>query len=284
MIWQLLIITSILLGAVATLLQRILLKEQRSDPITYSILFELFIGLTFGIIGIFTSQFSFSNLKPLVINLIIMGFFYAIGNIFVFHSLKLTEASKYTILNSSRVFFTILASSFILKESLNFKQIIGVFLIILAIIISNYQKKILKIGRGEILAILAAILFGFEVTNDRILLKTLPLYSFLFLAYICPAIVTSFMYPKSFFKMKLYFKKNIIDKLLLLVIFYGGSAILFFQALKITDNSSLFAGIYQTQTVITVILATIFLSERTRLLNKLISALICVIGSIILIA
>lgn len=86
--WQILIGVSVIFFAISTLLQRLLLKEDNSDPIAYSIFFQILIGVLIGGVGFLVADMALPDLKPLLPNLIIAIIFYALANIFVFNSLK----------------------------------------------------------------------------------------------------------------------------------------------------------------------------------------------------
>ncbi len=125
MSWQLLVGISVLTYSVSILLQRVLLKENKSDPIAYSIVFQIITGLIVGVFALFRG-FSIPNLLPILPNLILMIFLYGVGNIFVFKALKNLEASDFTIIFASRTLWTIIAAIIFLKERADlFKKLIG---------------------------------------------------------------------------------------------------------------------------------------------------------------
>ena len=73
------------------------------------------------------------NLQPILFNFVLMIVLYSAENIFLFKALKKLEASKFTIIFSSRALFTVLVSSILLGEFLNIGQWVGAILILLGI-------------------------------------------------------------------------------------------------------------------------------------------------------
>jgi len=103
MIWQPLVLISVLSYSVSVLLERVLLKNEKSDPIAYSVVFQLVVGLIVLAYALIKG-FSVPNLYPILPNLILMTFLYGVGNILIFNSLKVGEASEFTIVFATGVF------------------------------------------------------------------------------------------------------------------------------------------------------------------------------------
>lgn len=283
MSWQLLILISVTLYSVSVLLQRVILKENESQPVAYSMFFQLLVGIVIGIIGFVFADMSLpSNLGPLFWNLLLMVFLYAFSNVFIFKSLKQTEASRFTIAFATRAFFTILASSFLLKEFLNGPQLLGSLLIFSGVILVNLKSSGFKLDKGTILALMGAITFGIANTNDRYLLQTFNIYPYTTLAFIAPFLLLTFIYPKELRHIKLFLGKNVLKRVLLLSVVYALSAISFFAALQAANNSSQVATANLTSVIITVVLSAIILKEKGDLLKKLAGALLSFIGLLLL--
>lgn len=284
MSWQILIFLSIIFGSICTLLQRVLLKDEASDEKTYSVFFQLLTGLMIGGFGLFFADMSFpSDLKPLIIGFIVMIALYAFGNVFVFKALKIMEASRLTIIFSSRAFFTFLASYLVLGEMLTIKQIIGALLIVGGVILVNIKSAKLNFDKREIVALLASACFGFAVSNDSFMLKTFNIYPYVFLAFVTPALFTLAFNPYILKKMTVFFNKDIFIKMLLLCVLYAVQAILFFTALQVSNNASRIASISITSVIVTVIMAIIFLKEKQNIAEKICGSVLSLIGLFLLI-
>lgn len=278
MTWQLLIIISVVFNSISVLLQRVLLKEETSDPLAFSIIFQLLTGVLIGLFGYSIGQMRFPNITGLITNLILMTFFYAVGNLFVFKALKHTEASKFIIIFSSRALFSVIASSIILKEFLTAKHWLGAVLILSGVLLINFTKKSISFGKKEIFALFAAISFGLANTNDRFLLGSFNVYPYVFLAFIVPALFLFFVRPQAISQMKVFKSRKVFGKMILLCVFYAISAITFFSALQMASNSSRVVVANLVVVVITVILSIIFLKERDAIGRKILGSISSFIG------
>jgi len=192
--WQILIILSVICYSISVLLQRILVREKDSDPVAYASFFQLLTGLMIGIFGYLFTTMKYPDFKPLILNFLIMIVLYALGNIFVFKALKRTEASKFSVIFSSRAIFAILAFSLLMKESLTVSQWIGTLLILSAAVIVSLEKRKIKFSFKEIYSLLAAMFFGFSVVNDRFLLGHFDVFPYSFLAFVLPALSVLFCF------------------------------------------------------------------------------------------
>jgi transporter family protein len=282
MSWEILICLTVILYSISVLLQRIILKETDSNPILSSIIFQLLTGFFLTSIGLFLGKITLPPLQPLLINLFLMICFYGSSSIFLFKALKQSEASQVTIIFATRALFTILASSLLLNEGLTGKQFIGVLLIIAGIISVHLKSTKLSFGKGDLFAILAAIGFGFANTNDRFLLHHFTIYTYMSLAFIGPAILTSALYYKELKHISLFFRQSILQKMILLSFLYGISSITFFGALQLSPNSSQVAAINISSVIVIVLLSIILLKERGNIYKKIFGACLTFIGLLLL--
>ena len=151
--WQILIILSVICYSVSVLLQRILVTEKGSDPVAYASFSQLLTGLMIGIFGYLFTSMKYPDFKPLILNFLLMIVLYALGNIFVFKALKKTEASKFSVIFSSRAIIAVLAFSLLMKETLTVSQWIGTLLILSAAVIVSLETKKIKFSFKEIYAL-----------------------------------------------------------------------------------------------------------------------------------
>lgn len=278
--WQILLATSVVTYSISVLLQRVLLKNDKSDPVAYSIVFQLLTGILIGIYAVFNG-FTTPNLVPLIPNLILMTILYGAGNVFIFSALKMIDASEFTIVFASRALWTIIGAMIFLKESFSAQQALGTILIISSVVLVSWKKQKFSFSKGFIFSVLAALSFGLAFTNDAFIVNNFDVPSYLTIAFILPSLVVWAIYPKSTAKMKPLFERKTLLKLGLLGLFYAVSAITIFLAYQIGKNASQIAPLNQTATIITVVLSVIFLKERTDLLRKLLGAIISFAGVIL---
>lgn len=274
--WQGFILISVTLYSISVILQKKILRDEENNPVAFSIFFQILTGMVIFVIGLLTSEMGFpSNLSSLLGNLILMMILYGLSNVLIFKSLKETEASKFTIIFSTRTFFTVLASSIFLGEMLNGRQFLGTLLIFLSVIIITLKSKKISITRGDFMALFAAAGFGFAITNDRFLIQNFILYSYLSISFIAPGIFTAMIYPKDAMEIKKLLKFEPLKRIGVLSVIYAFSAITFFAGLKMSSNSSQVASVNMTSVIVTVFLSIILLKERDNLAKKILAVFIC---------
>ena len=282
MTWQLLVILSLISYSISVLLQRVLVKEKGSDPIAYSSFFQLLTGLIIGAFGYLFTSMRYPDLRPIILNFILMVVLYGFGNLFVFKALKNTEASKFSVIFSSRAIFAVLGFSLLLGETLTISQWVGTFLVLCAAVMVSLDLKRVKFSIREAYAFLAAMFFGFAVINDRILLRHFDVFPYSFLAFVLPAISVMAFYPRSVKNMKAFLTRKTLINMVILSLFYATSAIMFFFALQISQNSSQVISLNSLGVVVTVILAIIFLKERKRMIWKIIGSILGFLGLLLI--
>lgn len=279
--WGILLTISIISYSISVLLQRILLRNDKSDPITYSIAFQLLTGILIGIYAV-TRGFTTPNLIPLFPNLILRFILYSGSNIFIFSALKIIDASEFTIVFASRALWAIIGAIIFLKESFSSQQALGTLLIILSVIIVSWKKQKFTFNKGFVFSVLAAAFIGLAFTNDAFIVQNFDVPSYLTIAFIIPALAVWIIYPKSAMKIRPLFEKQTLLKLGLLSFFSAISTITFFLAYQVGKNASQIATLNQIATIVIVVLSVIFLRERSDLLRKLLGAVISFVGVILI--
>ena len=282
MTWQILVILSLISYSISVLLQRVLVKEKGSDPIAYASFFQLLAGLIIGAFGYLFTSMRYPDLRPIILNLILMVVLYGFGNLFVFKALKNTEASKFSVIFSSRAIFAVIGFSLLLGETLTISQWVGTLLILCAAVIVSLDLKRVKFSIKETYAFLPAVFFGFAVVNDRILLRYFDVFPYSFLGFVLPAITVMAFYPRSVKNMKVFLTRRSFINMVILSLFYATSVILFFFALQIAKNSSEVVSLNSLGVVVTVILAIVFLRERKRMVWKVMGSILGFLGLLLI--
>lgn len=262
------------------MLQRVILKNDKTDPVAFSIVFQIFTGLLILIYSLIRG-FSVPDLVPLLPNLILMTILYGAGNIFIFKALKTSEASQFTIIFATRTIWSITAAVLFLGEGFTAKQLLGTVLILSSIVLVAWQDK-LRFGRGTLLSLVAAAFFGLAFANDASIVRNFDVPSYMAIAFIIPALAVWAIFPKSTIKMKPMLEKGFLKKLGILGIFYAVSALTIFFAYQIGRNAAQIAPLNQTSMILTVVLAIIFLKEKSQLGRKLLGLILSFIGILLL--
>ncbi len=279
--WQFLIAISIITFSFSTILQRVLMKDNKSDSIAFSILFQILAGVIVGIFALFHG-FQMPNLVLYIPNIILMIILYSIANIFIFKSLQLIEASEFTILFVSRAFWTILAAVVLLGEKFLLFQVVGTLFVLGGVILVSYKAKRFIINKGSLYALLGACALGLAFTNDAFLVRHFDVLSYEAIAFILPGLAIMAVFPKSLKRMKPLLGKKTLPKILLLTFIYAISGVTIFLAYQVGRNAAQLGALSQLSTIFTVLLAIFILKETSELWKKMLGSIIAFIGVVLI--
>ena len=279
--WLFFAAISIFFLSIANVLQRVLMKEDKSDPTAYSIVFGFLLTAIIGSISLIKG-FQMPPITQYPLQFLLVGVLYGFGTVFVFKALKHIGASEVTIIGASRSLVTILFSIMLLHEAYNVQKWIGAFLIIAAVILVADTRKGFKLHKGVGFALLYALFYGLAVVNDTFLLRHSELLSYVTASSIIPPLLILSVYPKSVFAMKQFLDLKLFMKIFVMSLFYSIAAIAFFTAISIGAGASQMGPANQASVVLTVIFAALFLKERKNLPLKLVAAVLVSIGVVLL--
>lgn len=276
--WQLFLTISILAESSGRILQRVLMKDDDSDPIAYSVWFQFLAG---SMLLIYTLIVGFklpNNLSSLAPNLILEPIFWGMTIMLIFKALAQTEASIFTILFGTRVVFIVIASVILLKENFSLNQTVGTILIILSVFLVSYRKENWQFNKGELYSVLAGIFATAGVINDAVLLKQFDVTTYSALGFLGPGVFIWATHPTATKKIMALPKSKIFPKLTLLGLIYGIAYLTYNSAYFSGKMAAQIAAIFQVSSVITVLLAIVLLKEKSKLLLKLLAATVGFIG------
>lgn len=283
--WLILILFSVVFYSVATIIQRMAMREDDSDPLAYTIVFQLFVGFLIAIFGILTNQLQVDWVSVidhwfyfLLAILLYVGF-----NYFTLSALKKIEAPKYSVILSTRVFFTTIAAALLLSEKLALTQFIGALIIFMAIVVITHTKRGYKFDRYEKYALLAAACFGLANTNDRFLLGTFELYYYTSLTFLFPGTLLLLFAHKKQKEIKKLLEKTKIKRMTAFSVFYAASSVTFFGALQVTDSAPQAVSISLLSVILIAILSIVFLKEKVDIFRTILAAGLSLIGMLLIV-
>jgi len=281
MTWFLLSITSVITLAIANLFQRILMKDETGNAVAYSFVFQFMCASLIGLFA-FAQGFIMPPIRELWLNFGLMTILYASGTILLFKALQTTEASRATILRSSAALWTITVALTFLGESFNFFKFIGIGLILGGVLLVSFKKEEIKFTRGDLFALGSAFCYGVAFANDTFILRQADALSYTTIAFLLPGLLILAMKPGAIKDAKLFLKPSILLRMAILVILYSASAIMVYLAYQQGGAASQLAAIAQSGVILTVMLAAIFLRERSHLPRKFIAAVIATAGVLLI--
>lgn len=261
--------------SVAAIFQRLAMKKEESDPVTSTIIFQFLICITSSIVAAFVGF----NLPPsnIWLQLLLTGFLYAYGTLFFFKAIKTIEASEMSILGSAGTLVTVILSYFFLHERLNYTQLLGVLLILAAVIIINYNRNKLSVNTGTWYALLGASCYGTAVIFDTYIVQRYSAISFLPFGSFIIGVILLVSFPRSIRKLTHDIRK--IDRNLIIYgVLYTLAALMFYLPLQFGTYVSQMSVVGRVSIILTIILAAIFLKERSHIGKKILGAILTTIG------
>jgi drug/metabolite transporter (DMT)-like permease len=282
MSWQLLTAISVFTLSASVILQRILLSKDKIDLYAYAVVFQAIVG---AMLMIFAVGFGFKlpNIENLLLPAIVSILAFGGGHIMYAKTLQVVEASAFSVLFATQAVWIMIFGILLFNESLTILQVFGVILIFssVGLLVKNFRS--FKIDTGTVSGLLTGALFGVAITCWSYVGRYTDGLSWAAISFIGTAVVAYLIRPKSVHKMRALLEPAVLRKLLLLGVFYAIGSLTMLFAYKVGAFSTV-TPLRQTSIVITVLLALLLITnERNRIVLKLISALVCFIGVVLIV-
>ena len=282
MTWLILALISLTTLSIASVLARALLKDENSNPLGYAIVFQFVLGFVSLILALTFKKFILPPPETSVLRYLLSALLWAGSTVFGFQTLKRLNAGESSILASSGTFITIGLGIILLGDIFKFTAIFGTVLILIAVWIVSTENLNFKSKKGIIYGLISSILAAVAVVNDAVILKTYEAFSYTAIMSILPGIILLLLFPKQAVTIPKIFNKGSLLIVAILCIFYSIQAITYYLALQNGAPISQLSPIMKSSIVLTVILASIFLKERSDLNKKMTAAFLVTVGTILL--
>jgi len=282
MTWLSLALISLSTLSVASVLARVLLKNEDSNPVGYAIIFQLVLGTISLIFAITLKKFVPPSNETSIIRFIFSTLLWAGSTVFGFQTLKRLSAGESTILASSGTFISIGLGIVFLGEVFKVAAIAGTVLILLAVLIIATGNLNFRSREGIIFGLLSSAFAAIAVVNDAVILKSYEAFSYTAIMSFLPGFILLLLFPKQIAKIPKMFDRKSFFIITILCMFYSIQAIAYYLALQNGAPISRLSPIMKSSIVLTVILAAVFIKERSNLKKKLIAAIMVTIGTILL--
>lgn len=280
MSWIVLTLISAFCFSIATIIQRLVMKEKENDPAAFGFVFQFSVATLIFIYSLFVG-FTLPSYAP-ILNFIFMGFAYACANIFLFKALKIAEVSEVSVVNSTSILWTVGSAALFLGERIELLQAAGILSIVSGVIALSIQKKKFIINRGHTYALISAFFFGVAFTNDVFLLKYFNPVSYSVLNFLFPAVMILLLQPKAAASVKNYIQIDKLKRIYILAIFYAVAFLSIFYAYTLGGEASQIIPMSRLSTALTVVIGVVFLKERDRLTQKIAGAALVLAGFFLL--
>lgn len=282
MSWQLFTIISVLSLSISVILQRILIHRDKTDPFAYAVVFQGIVGILLMGIAVFYG-FKLPGIEVVIVPAIISVIFFGIGHIVYAKTLQKVEASAFSVLFATQAVWIMILGIVLLGETMTVSQVAGTLLIFggVGLLVKNFSAVVKD--KGTLLGLLTGLMFGIAITAWSYVGRYTDPLSWAAISFIGTSLVAFLVRPKSIQKMKPLLKSNVLATLILLAVFYAVGSLAMLLAYK-EGSFAIISPLRQTSIIVTVLLALILLpQERNRIQRKIIAALICAIGVVLIV-
>ncbi len=279
--WLTLTILSVFIASIASIFQRVLMKDEKSNPFSYAIIFHFLLGflsLGFGLL----SNSTFSLFSGNFLLFLLASALWAGCSIFLFKSLQFIEVSEKTILSSIKVLFTIAASVIFLHEVFDGKKILGAVILLISVLLVVNLKNGFKLNKGVVDILISALFSGLAIVVDSINVQHYDVIAYNTFQNFFTGFMILVFAPKALYEWRHFIQPSLLKKMIPLGIFSATQGILYLTALTYVGHTAQIGTIRQSSTIVTVLLAVIFLNEKTNLWRKIFAAVLVTLGVVLL--
>lgn len=257
------------------------MKDDKSNPYAYAIVFHFLLGLlNLGLAQWYESRFP--SISEDFAVLVLASALWAACSVFLFKACQLLEISEITIVSGLRVVVTIVASVVYLQERLNAEKILGAVIILAATLLVVVLKKEVKLNRGLVYTLAMALFAGLAIVADSVNVQHYDVMVYNTLQNFLTGFMILAFAPKALSHWGNFIEPKFLARMLALAVFSTAQGVLYLKALTYGGHTAQIGTVRQASVIVTVLLAVVFLSERSNLGRKLVAAILVTLGVILL--
>lgn len=258
------------------------MKDDKSNPQAQTIVFLGLGGMIALFVAILRGNLHLAFPLSLSWNFILLILLSTPAYLLTYRAYQLIGASEVVLFLATGRLWNVIGASLFLHETITFNKVIGAVIILIGIAIVLYDKRKFTFNKGIIFALLAAFLFGMSDINGFYILKTFDATNFLIYAEFLPVFVLLLLQPKIIKKISYYFQTDKAIKASLLSLCDALGSLALFLSYQTGGKASVIGPLSATRVIVTVILAMFILQERNNITNRIIGAIVTVVGVILL--
>lgn len=281
MSWQLLVGISVLLFSFNGLFHRVIMRDTKSDPYAQTIAFYGLGGIFLFLLAIFRGGFHYQILGEQLPYFVLLIIFATAAPVLSFKAIQRIEASENSILIASQKLWIVIGAFIFLQESFSVNRLLGMMIILAGITIVQWKKGKFVLNKGVVFALLAAFSYAITELISFYILRDFNAISFTIYLSFLPVIALLIIKPGLIRKLSFYLKPKYALNIAAVSISDAVATIFLFLAYQIGRNAAQIAPIMATQTILSVLFAIFILKERNNMINKIVGALIVVVGVIL---
>lgn len=280
MSWQILTFISALALSGSVLLQRLLLHQDKSNPVAYVIAFQGLVGILIGIYALFNG-FVLPDFSRYWLPSLLTVLLYAVGHVLYAKTLQIIEASTFSVLFATSALWLMLLGVVFFSERLQLSQVIGAMLIFLSIVVVSEISHQRAFRKGIYMGLVTGLIFGLASFGWIYVGKESDAASWTSIGFIAPSLLLLTIRNSAMADVRRFLSGRMLGRLLALGALFSISAVTLLLAYK-SGSTSRVAPLQQSSIIITTLMAIWLLHERMKLTQKLVAAAICLVGVLLI--
>lgn len=279
--WLVLTILAIISRATYSIATKLQSKNIKISSVSLAFLLTAFAAFLTLPLSPFIGGISLNGIEKHWVSMILIILTQVFGNILFFKGVKRLDAGTAQIAFSSIIIWGVMLSIAFLNSHFSITQLFGIFLLLAAIIMIQYQERRLKLNIGVIYIIISAAFFAvFQVASAAVARAVSPA-TYLSLTYFGAAVLFCLIYPKVI-KKDLISLKKAVKLTFINTLFASIASLLYFVfayfAYQRAPDRGIVVILLTSQVILSVIFGMIFLKERDHILRKLVASILAFIA------
>jgi drug/metabolite transporter (DMT)-like permease len=280
--WYFMVLVSVLALSSSVLLQRVLIHKGKVDPVAYSIIYQGIASLILFTYSLFVG-FELPPISEYWPLMLLTFMLFALGNIAYAKTLQLVEASVFTVLFASNLFWIMLYSFVFFGDRLGVAELFGILMIISSVVIITNPKFSFQIDDGLKWGLLTGFLMGSAIFSWVYVGRSSDSLSWNAISFAGPAVLLMIIFGRSkASELKRFAKTDLLLKIVLISFFTSLSSLTLMLAYQ-NGVASLVSSLHQSNVIVTVIMAIFILGERSKLKRKALASAICLAGVLLVV-
>lgn len=281
MSWLTLTLLGILIYSPKSLLYRALMKDEQSDPYAQSVVF-FGLGGTFALLfALFHDGFQYRIRLEHLFLFAPLTLCATVGPVLLFKAYQRLDASEVSILQQSQKLWGVLGAFLFLQEPFSANRFLGTLVIMAGLAMTLWRGTKFRIQTGVALVTVATLFYAGMDLVSYYILRDFDAISFT--VYVCylPVVALLLLRPHTLRKIPFYFQLKYGLGVFVLALCDTVGALCFFFAYQAGRNAAQIVPLAGLITINSVLLGIIFLKETSNLPNKIIGAVVTVIGALL---
>jgi len=281
MSWLVLTLFGILVFSPKSLLYRVLMKDDQSDPYAQSVVFFGLGGTLALLFSLFHGGFQVQITSRQLLLFLPLTVCATVGPVLLFKAYQRIDASEISILQSSQKLWAVAGAFLFLQEPFSVKKTLGTLVIVVGIAITLWRGKKFQVNAGVALVLVATLFYaGMDLVSYYILWDFDAISLIVYVCYL-PVVALLLLRPRTVRKISYYFKPKYALGVSVLALCDTVGTICFYFAYQVGRNAAQIVPLGGLITINSVLLGILFLREHTNVPNKVIGALVTVAGAVL---